>query len=228
MLATPQEQVKATDQPVEEKSDAKAKSDSGQPALPQVDDVEIITTDQPAEYSGIINDMIARLSEKVQIPDDQEEEESPHAPASSKVSLLSLVKDFSRGDSDEEEDVGATDPSLFPLVEEGQGLTKGFILEIGLKTAEGCDEMMKLPVLKCLFRCMARECAYATNSPHEFMAHLMADHGEGKQDGWLSCSHCLTRMASPHCLALHCIKMHGKTDSVWKRYIYISVKHCQS
>ena len=149
--------------------------------LPQIDDVEIITTDKPKDYSDNINQMISKLTSLQEVKPPEVSSISPPS-VKTKVSFLEVIRSIRKADDDFDKggfpSVNANDPDLFSITQPSfPAVTKDLILERGLKTPEACDELMSLPKLRLFFKCMADPaCAFATDSASEFLSHLETAH----------------------------------------------------
>ena len=89
----------------------------GSSLLPQIDDVEIITTDKPKDYSDNINQMISKLTSL------QEAKPPPEVctSARTKVSFLEIIRSIRKPDDGFDKggfpSVKANDPDLFSITQ---------------------------------------------------------------------------------------------------------------
>ena len=65
------------------------------------------------------------------------------------------------------------------------------------------------------FKCMCITCSFTSDNAQDFKNHLIEIHGSDKKKnrhGWLKCSYCLHKLASPDILVKHIIKEHGQVE----------------
>lgn len=106
-------------------------------------------------------------------------------------------------------------------IELNRGELRGFevmssINAIEWKDPNCAEEVLDDPhKLQNLFKCMARSCAFTTDTAHEFQVHLQEVHGSQRRrdrHGWLKCSYCVRKLVKPDFLVNHIIRNHGKTE----------------
>ena len=66
--------------------------------------------------------------------------------------------------------------------------------------------------LQHFFKCMCITCSFTSDNAQDFKNHLLEKHANDKRKnrhGWLKCTYCLHKLASPDSLVKHMIKDHG-------------------